>query len=661
MLKPRILILLILITSLLATQGSSFAWENPNVTVSSFGGSANDVPNAIATDSLGNTYIGGYYAGTTDFNPTSSIDSATSNGAADAFIAKYSSTGNLLWAKNFGGTSDDQVVAIATDSSDNIYITGDFYGTVDFDYTSGIESLTANGSGKDIFITKISSTGERQWTKILGGPNVNDTAYAIALDSTGNVIVGGDFRGSVDFDPGAGTTTVNNATGYTDLFVLKLNSSGEFVWVKTVTNTQSNDQVLGISIFPNGEIVAVGGFGANTIPADFDPGLGSFTMSAGSTNHNIFIWKLNSDGTFGWAKNIGNSATADRAYSVAIDSSSNVYTTGTFQSSAAFSPAGETLTATSYDSFVVKHSSSGVFQWARQITGSGAEYGRSISVDSSSNVYVSGHFTASIDLDPSASDATATSSGSRDFYLTKLNSDGSYLWSKTLGSTGDDVFASIRLDPQGNVLSTGYIAAAFTVASGSNSFDVPFVGAVDGFYLCLTPVGNYSCGLSESTSSSEEQERKSREERTRLIAKARSELATSLSYGLTLTMEALIAADFYGVTEKNLILINDEIAKLSKIEDVDLIKLARIIRKHEVMGRIEGKVNVYYSELFESGLVSNLSPYRTMIMIKLRKLPKDALDSEEEIRAVIAATEKIYIDRNTKLKQTIERIKSRGK
>ncbi len=665
MLNKRFVLCVSLILVFTLPQTSALAWENSNFSVANFGGSGNDVPNSIVIDSLGNSYIGGYFAGTTDFNPSSATDTATSiSGYADAFIAKYTSTGSLVWAKSFGGLADDQVIATALDSGNNLYITGTFNGSVDFDYTQNVESITAGGSGTDIFISKISPSGDRLWTKTLGGSGVNDTPYAIAVDSAGNVIVGGEFRGSVDFDPGLASTTINNATGYTDLFVLKLNTDGDFVWVRSVTNTQSNDQVLGVSIFPNGDVVAVGGFGANSIPADFDPGVGTFTMAAGSTNHNIFIWKLASDGSFGWARNVGNSATADRAYAVAIDSYSNVYTTGAFQSAASFSSTGDTLTATSYDAFVTKHDSSGSFQWAKQIAGSGAEYGRSISIDSSSNVFVSGHFTLSVDLDPSSSEFLANSAGNRDFFVTKLNTSGDFQWGKTIGSTGDDVFVSSRLDQTGNFLATGYIAVSFTLNSGSNSMSVSVVGAVDAFYLCLTTSGNFNCGASRSdpATSSEEEQRKVREERERAISRARNQALDLVKSGKALTNEIVVlAADSLRITDKQIPLLNADLMKLSETSKLELNSFMQLMRKYDVLTRIEARSRIYFSELMDVGLVIEKSPYRTMIMIKLRKLPKESIDSEVELKAALAAFEQTYIDRNKRLKETIERINSRSK
>jgi hypothetical protein len=660
--KSRVIAVLLLTCFFATLSGSAHAWENPAFTVATFGSSTNEVPNAVATDSLGNIFVAGYFAGTTDFDPSSAVDSATSNGLGDAFIAKYSPTGSLIWSQEFGGSEDDQIIAMAIDTSNNIYVTGTFKTTVDFDYTAGSESVTANGSGTDIFVSKITSNGARLWTKTFGGNNANDTAYAISVDASGNVISTGVFQGTVDFDPGAGTSSVASSGSFNDIYVQKLNTNGEFIWVKTLANSQSNDEARGIATFSNGDVAIVGGFGANTIATDFDPGSGVFGLLAGSVNHNIFIWKLNSDGTFGWAKSVGNAATADRAYAVTIDSNSNVYTTGAFQSSAAFSPAGETLTAQAgYDAFVTKHNSSGEFQWVKHFAGSGNEYGRSLATDSASNVYVTGAFSASLDLNPNAGSNLVNTVGATDLFISKMNSSGDYLWAKNLGSTSTDTFITSAIDINQNYFTTGYVSGSVAITSNSSTLNTPFTGAVDGLFLCLTSAGDFSCGSSTASSSisSDEQQRISREERERAVQKARNEVSSMLISGLPLTRESLAAADFSGVTDRNIALINADIDSISKREAIDLTTISKIVKKYELLGRVESKGIFYFAELLQSGLVSNLSPHRTMILIQLRNLPRESVDTEEELKAAIVAIEKVYLDRNLRFQEVMARIKSR--
>ena len=135
----------------------------------------------------------------------------------------------------FGGTLNDSGRSIAVDSSGNIYTTGFFRGTADFDPGVGVTNLTATGE-IDAFVSKLDSTGALIWAKSFGG---DDEIYSksIAVDSSGNVYTAGYFIGTADFDPGPGTTnliTVSAPSVYNfDVFVSKLDSSGNFIWAKS--------------------------------------------------------------------------------------------------------------------------------------------------------------------------------------------------------------------------------------------------------------------------------------------------------------------------------------------------------------------------------------------------------------------------------------------
>ena len=151
---------------------------------------------------------------------------------SDIFVSKLDSSGNYVWAKNFGAFagmfSFNRGEAVAVDSSDNVYITGEFTGTVDFDPGPGTANLTASNNNKT-FVLKLDSSGNLVWVKPIG----SRTVTSIALDSSGNVYTTGDFKDTVDFDPGPGTTNLTQNGGGYDAFVSKLDSSGDLVWAKS--------------------------------------------------------------------------------------------------------------------------------------------------------------------------------------------------------------------------------------------------------------------------------------------------------------------------------------------------------------------------------------------------------------------------------------------
>lgn len=156
---------------------------------------------AITTDATGNSLVIGQFGGTVDFDPGAGVANLSANGGTqpDAFVAKYTSAGNYVWAFQIGSATLDDGYSITTDAAGNVHVTGDFTGTADFDPGAGIANLTSTGS-YDAFVAKYNSAGAYQWAFKLGSSNP-DFGYGITLDNLGNVIVTGGLGGLADFDP----------------------------------------------------------------------------------------------------------------------------------------------------------------------------------------------------------------------------------------------------------------------------------------------------------------------------------------------------------------------------------------------------------------------------------------------------------------------------
>jgi len=379
------------------------------------GSTNDDLGMSIALDPSGNVYTTGRFQGTVDFNPSSSTSNITSVGGMDIFIQKLNASGNFLWAKRCGSTSEDYGQFISVDANGNVYTTGGFSGTVDFDPGNGTASLSSAGI-EDIFIQKLSPSGDFIWAKRFGGDE-SDFANSMCIDAAGNVYTTGYFRNTVDFDPGAGTVNLTSA-GDLDIFVQKLDASGNFLWAKRMGSTGDDDGYY-ITVDVLGNVYATGNF-QNTV--DFDPGAGTANLtSAGEKD--IFVLKMDTDGNLVWAKRCGSSS-ADVGYSIDLDNSGNVYTTGYFQGTVDFDPGAETSNLTSVgnaDVFMLKLNASGNFVWAVSYGGTSAEYGQSMNVDSSGNIYTIGRFAGFGDFDPSAGTANLTSAGLDDIFIQKIS------------------------------------------------------------------------------------------------------------------------------------------------------------------------------------------------------------------------------------------------
>ena len=389
--------------------------------VNGIGGTGQDRGRSVTVDSNGNTYVTGYFNGTVDFDPGAGVTNLTSVGSADHFIAKYDSSGALVWAKSAGGTSVDNGNSIQVDSSGNSYVTGYFNGTVDFDPGAGVTNLTSAGSA-DGFIAKYDSSGGLVWAKNVGGTNF-DSSQSVAVDSSGNNYVTGYFNGTADFDPDGGVTNLTSV-GSVDVFIAKYDSSGGLVWAKGVGGTGA-DNGNSIQVDSSGNTYVTGYFNGTV---DFDPD-GGVTNLTSVGSEDIFIAKYDSSGGLVWAKGVGGTG-ADHGKSVTVDSSGNSYVTGVFSGTVDFDPDGGVTNLTSVggqDVFIAKYDSSGALVWAKGVGGTSADSGFSIQVDSSGNVYVTGQFEGTVDFDPGTGTKNLTSIGSYDAFLLKLDSDGNFV------------------------------------------------------------------------------------------------------------------------------------------------------------------------------------------------------------------------------------------
>jgi hypothetical protein len=198
--------------TLLVVMGAQAA-DGDFVWAKAMGGTGPDWGDGMAVDSAGNVYTTGFFEGTVDFDPGAGVFNLTSAGGYDIFVSKLDSTGNFVWAKCMGGTNGDYGTGIAVDSAGNVYTTGDFTGTADFDPGAVVFNLTSAG-GYDIFVSKLDSTGNALWAKRMGGTG-DDYGTGIAVDSAGNVHMMTTRLPALGY--GAGVHPGRTATGHPSL------------------------------------------------------------------------------------------------------------------------------------------------------------------------------------------------------------------------------------------------------------------------------------------------------------------------------------------------------------------------------------------------------------------------------------------------------------
>ena len=434
----------LLITAATANAQANLQWAKNT------GGTSADFSYATTVDAAGNVYITGTFYGTADFDPGTGVANLTAVDLGDIFVAKYDNNGNYVWAKHMGGNGSNMGNSIAVDAAGNVYTTGFFWTTVDFDPGPGVANLTSGGYA-DIFVSKLDSNGNYVWAKSMAGTGTRDDyGNSITLDASGYLYITGYFENTVDFDPGAGVANLTSAGG-TDFFVSKLDNNGNYVWAKNIGGT-SNDEGKSIAIDAAGNIYTTGSF-IGTV--DFDPGSGATTLSSSGGN-NVFVSKLDNNGDYIWAK----SFKGTKGCSIAIDGAGNVYTTGYFSGTGDFDPGAGTANLTSagsLDIFVSKLDNSGSYIWAKRMGGTGIEHVTSMALDASGNVYTIGYFEGTANFNP-AGTANLTSAGYDDVFVSKLDNNGNYVWATKMGGTNYDYGQAIALDASGNIYLTGEFA-----------------------------------------------------------------------------------------------------------------------------------------------------------------------------------------------------------
>ena len=377
------------------------------------GGSGNDDGKDIGVDAAGNVYITGTFEATANFSDGFSTSNATgkltSNGGLDIFLAKYNSNGILLWAKNIGGASFDYGNSLSVTSAGIVTIAGSFNGNVDFDPSSNNMFIDA-GSSSDPFFARYNTNGNLVWVKDIAGSG-ESAAQDVFIDSSGRIYLTGNFFGTSDFDAGAGTFSLTG-TDAKDIFYAEYNANGKLLWADRVGGF--GDQT-GLSITADniGNVYATGYF-QGTI--DFNPGDGIFNLSSPAF-FNAYLLKLNSNGSFGWVKNIGGSQD-DIGFSVAVDAKQNVYTTGYFNET--INLGSSTLTsAGSTDIYIARYNAAGKLLYANQSGGVTDDWAQAIATNADGFVYLTGYYTSTATFDFQNS-VTLTGAGNADVYISKF-------------------------------------------------------------------------------------------------------------------------------------------------------------------------------------------------------------------------------------------------
>jgi hypothetical protein len=415
---------------------------------------SNDSISFLQLDQEGNVYISGNFENELDLNvDTLKYNVKKSQGLQDIYITKTNVFGNQAWAKTFGGAGIDSIVGLSV-INEKVFVLGYFEKEVDF----GVKKITSTGNfayfiatldlrgnvldvktiqsennkiytfGKvvndilyftgtttssAVFLERRNLEGELVWFKQIGG---DETIQLVTMsnDEQSDIYVAGNFLGvNIDFDPAATEVKLSSSLEYQDGFLMKLNSNGDFKWVKQIDGIK-NDFITALAV--RGEDVVLSGRFEERIKF----GVTSM-LSKGSAD--FFVAQYNLNGDLSWARQFGGNKQSDDAKSIVIDRYRNVYITGIFIGEG-FEIGNGTVAdksvlnvngKTSRDAFLIRIDSLGTTKYTTRFGGSGKDFGAALAIDTNDNVVVCGLYESGYGFDNPKLDGN----GLRDVFVIK--------------------------------------------------------------------------------------------------------------------------------------------------------------------------------------------------------------------------------------------------
>jgi hypothetical protein len=435
----------------------SYVWAKSSA------GTGDEQATSIALGKYGSVYHAGIFTGVADLDPGVGITNLTSNGMQDIYFAKYDSNGNFVWARSIGSTQDEWNVEIVTDDTGNVYLTGQFMGTIDLDAGAGVDAYTAGVA--DLFIVKYDSAGNYKWGKDLVGGGGN-ACRQIAIDKAGNIYIGGELYNGVDFDPGPGTAMLSNTGG--NLFFAKYDNSGNYIRAYKLGGQLSQSMSVGSFVLDmSANMYVTGSFSSSNL-CDFDPGPGTATLySAGLNKNDVFFAKYDSAGNYLWAKSLADTSVHDEGgYDIALGPNNDIFICGTLGASgfmvdtihADFDPGpGIVHLPGGPGGFFARYDSAGNYKYAKGLySDTTSFYNLSLVADQSGDVYLSGTFRDTTDFDPGAGVQELITDSSSIFYA-GYDGTGQLKFAYKIGAVPRCYGNDIARDTSGNT----YIAGSY--------------------------------------------------------------------------------------------------------------------------------------------------------------------------------------------------------
>lgn len=426
--------------------------------LNSFGSINNDEALTIGMDQSGYVYTSGYFSSSASFQGTT----VQSNGLSDIFVVKTNNTGTPEWVFSGGSAGPDRGFDIAVAPNGSSCITGFLSNNAQF---GGVSYMTNNLS-QDFYVLKLTAAGEVDWVRVFGG-ELGDTGYGVDIDLNGNVVVTGQFRGTIDFDGIEFTSTPLDGGGLSyDTFILKLDAAGNVLWAKHGQNSYES-RGMDVKTDALGNVIVCGQF-SDTLTFDLTHNNDVFNAA--------FVVQFDADGNEQWFRRFTSSQTI--AYALVTDSNNDIYVTGDnigplyfFENDEdnAYFPVDYT-----YNLFLAKFNNSGDLLW---LTTNGSENqvsSTAVALDSDGSPYITGTFNCRFDeYSEEYGTGIFYSAGWRDVFISRFYAvDGVRRWSRHMASNRDDYCSAIALKTENMPIIAGSFENNFVVTDASTFVDV---------------------------------------------------------------------------------------------------------------------------------------------------------------------------------------------
>ncbi|MBL0288184.1 MAG: SBBP repeat-containing protein [Bacteroidetes bacterium] len=410
-----------------------------------YGGSLPDSGYSVALDLNGNIFVTGITKSNNNIATVGASQTTFGGGKMDAFLVKFNSAGIRQWATYIGGNSTDYAYDLTTDASGNIYVAG---------YTESDNNIATAGAfqqtivaDEEAFLVKYNSAGNKLWGTYYGGDNT-DFGQGVVTDNVGNVYLAGLTEGSTNLATVGAHQSVYNDNN--DAFLVKFNPSGNRIWA-TYYGGLDEELETKVAADNTGNVYITGRTQSTSSIAT----AGAFLTSY-SGDDDVYLVKFNSLGVRQWGTYYGG-LNFEIEPVIATDLNGNVYLAGQTNSTNLMSTAGvvQTTLGGSDDGFLAKFNGAGVRQWGTYYGGTGLDGIKSVAVDPSGNIFISGQTNSNNAISTSGAHQTLNG-GTQDAYLVKLNSNGIRQWASYFGDTGMDYGSGVKADALGNIYLVGH-------------------------------------------------------------------------------------------------------------------------------------------------------------------------------------------------------------